>query len=320
MTPVPSLRGAAAPRAAAALLAAALLAAAPGPAAAQQVPDTTFADTVSVARPAFRDDHPRVLIDEAHHDAYTLETGYGPFAALLRADGYAPEALRGRLTAASLAGARLLVVANALGAADPEAPGAGDAAFDSAECAAAGRWVEQGGALLLAAGRHPCGAALGSLAERFGVSLSDGVVGDTLHYDLAGNPTWVEYTPAQGLAADHPIATGRDGSERVQRVVTFGGASLRGPAGSAALLALGSAAFDVWPPDFSADRATGAAGKAQAVALTVGKGRVVVLGDGAMMTAQRVGPRREPVGIDRADDDDRKFALNVVHWLTGVLP
>lgn len=72
----------------------------PAPAYAQQGPDMAFADTVSVARPAFPDSgaHPRVLVDEAHHNAHTMETGYAPFAALLRADGYDAEPLRAKLT------------------------------------------------------------------------------------------------------------------------------------------------------------------------------------------------------------------------------
>ncbi|MGE5175768.1 MAG: hypothetical protein ACM3JJ_05270 [Hyphomicrobiales bacterium] len=294
----------------------------PAPASAQQGPDMTFADTVSVARPAFPDSgaHPRVLVDEAHHNAHTMETGYAPFAALLRADGYDPEPLRAKLTPAALEGARLLVIVNALGDGDASSPRATDPAFDGGEIEAAHRWVEDGGSLLLIADHHPCGAAAASFAKAFGVTLSDGMVGDTLLYDPAGDPTWVAYTPVNGLANDHPIVAGRDASERVRRVVTFTGESLQGPLGSTTLLMLGDGALDILPPDFSPARAVKATGKAQGVAFAVGKGRVVVLGEAAMLTAQVDGPGRVPVGMNRADNDDRKFALNVVHWLTGILP
>ncbi|HEX7077696.1 MAG TPA: DUF4350 domain-containing protein [Candidatus Eisenbacteria bacterium] len=307
------------PLAARSVVLAALLVAAPAvPARAQQIPDTTFADTVRVAHPAFASEHPRVLIDEGHHNVHTMTTGYAPFAALLRADGYDPEPLRGKITPEALAGARLLVVVNALGAADPSSPQAPNPAFDEAEGAAAAAWVKGGGSLLLIADHYPCGSAAEPLARAFDVTLTGGIVGDTLHYDRGGDPTCVEYTPVAGLATSHPIIRGRDPSERVERVVTFTGESLQGPRESTSLLLLGADALDLWPPDFQ--RTTPAGGKAQAVALTPGKGRVVVLGEAAMMTAQLAGPDRVPVGLNRHDNDDRKFALNVVHWLTGVLP
>jgi hypothetical protein len=58
---------------------------------------------------------------------------------------------------------------------------------------------------------------------------------------------------------------------------------------------------------------------AQGVALQFGKGRVVILGEAAMLTAQLDGKTRKPFGMNVKGTDDRQLALNTMHWLSGVL-
>ena len=58
----------------------------------------------------------------------------------------------------------------------------------------------------------------------------------------------------------------------------------KGPEGSAAFLKLAETAVD--RPSFNSKEKVSASGRAQAVALQFGKGRVVVLGEAAMLTAQ----------------------------------
>jgi hypothetical protein len=43
---------------------------------------------------------------------------------------------------------------------------------------------------------------------------------------------------------------------------------------------------------------------------------VVVLGEASMLTAQLVGPDNTPIGMNRSANDNRQFALNVMHWLS----
>jgi hypothetical protein len=57
---------------------------------------------------------------------------------------------------------------------------------------------------------------------------------------------------------------------------------------------------------------TSAAGRAQALAMHFGKGRVVVFGEAAMLTAQNVN-----FGMNYPGTDDRQLTLNVMHWPTG---
>ncbi len=48
-------------------------------------------------------------------------------------------------------------------------------------------------------------------------------------------------------------------------------------------------------------------------------GRVMVLGEAAMLSAQRAGPFGMLMGMNAPGSDDRQFALNVVRWLGGAL-
>jgi len=299
------------------------------PAQAQQVADTTF--DVSVARPTYTRSHPRVTLDEAHQNFHTAAGRYRPFARLLENDGCLVVPGRVPFEAKSLAGTDVLVIANALAAATspdsvPEGP-----AFTREECDALRAWVAGGGALLLIADHAPFGAAAANLAARFGVDMSQGYTADSAHADPAtGSSSVLLYTRENGLLAEHPITAGRDSSERIRRVVTFTGQSLKGPAGSVAFLVLGEGARDLRVTYGEAQRGglqsaagTPAAGRAQGLALRVGKGRVVVLGEAAMLSAQLATPRGggEPrrMGMNRPGLDNKQLALNIVHWLTGVL-
>src|SRR5580765_105367 len=100
---------------------------------AQQVADLTY-DT-RVARPAYKQDGPRVLIDEAHRNFHTAEGRYKPFADLISNDGYRVSANTAPFSAGSLKDARILVIANATG--EPPA----NSAFTDAECDAVREWV-----------------------------------------------------------------------------------------------------------------------------------------------------------------------------------
>jgi hypothetical protein len=57
-------------------------------------------------------------------------------------------------------------------------------------------------------------------------------------------------------------------------------------------------------------------GRAQAIALPFGRGRVVVAGEAAMFTEQDF-PWGDRVGL--TSDDAQQFALNVLHWLTRLI-
>lgn len=291
------------------------------PALAQQVPDTT-ADT-RVARPAHVAPGPRLAIDEAHHEFHRMAGRYRPFADLMRADGCRVSANVAPFDSTALSAFDVLVIANALGDEDMGSPAASHDAFTAAECRALVAWVRAGGALLLVADHAPMGDAARALAESLGVDMRAAYTRDPVRAE-GGNPTVLHFRENAGLATDHPIIAGRDSSERVRHVLAFTGQSLAGPPGAVSLLTLSDRAEDLLvklgesvrnAPD---EKRRAAAGRAQAVAFAWGRGRVVVLGEAAMLSAQIAGGRMR-MGFNVPETDDRQFALNVVRWLTRVL-
>ncbi|MCA1631643.1 MAG: hypothetical protein LC785_09985 [Acidobacteria bacterium] len=203
----------------------------------QQVADPNF-DT-KVAKPAYaKSRHPKVLFDEAHNNFHTAGGRYKPFADLITSDGYAVTPNRVKFTRDALKGFNILVISNALGAPQMGTPEASNPAFTDEECDAVRDWVRGGGSLLLIADHAPMGAANQRLGERFGVEMSKMYTIDQANSPKdSNNPGFIVYTRERGLA-DHPITNGRDPSERVGRVITFTGQSLKGPAGSVAFIQL----------------------------------------------------------------------------------
>jgi hypothetical protein len=280
-----------------------------------------------VAEPAYRSDRPRVLFDEAHRNHHTAGGRCKPFADLIANDGYDVRPNRDTFSAERLEGVSVLVIVCAKGANETEdAP-----AFTDAETAAVDQWVRSGGSLLLITDHFPFGAAVEPLGRRFGVEMGKGMVEDPKHHQPGLGDSHIIFSRENGLLPDHPITRGRNAAERVERVLTFTGQSLRGPADAAAFLSLSDTAVDRPASAPTVERVGGdvrvtvvygdpipAKGLAQGVALEVGKGRVVVLGEAGMLSAQR-DRRGSPVGMNFPGYDNRQLALNIMHWLSRLL-
>jgi hypothetical protein len=286
---------------------------------AQQRADTAF--NVAVARPAYpAGTGPRVALDEAHRNFHTLDGRYAPFGKLLRADGYRVAPNTRRLDRGALRDVDVLVVANATGGTTPET--AGQPAFSAREVKAVRDWVKRGGALLLVADHAPYGGAAESLARAFNVGMTKGFAIDTAASAHAlDNPSFLRYTRENHGLGSHPILVGRDSTERVRTVVAFTGQSLTWPVGATPLLTMSPTAQERASRS-PTDTLVSVGGRVQGIALTLGKGRVVVLGEAAMLSAQVVEqPGRPPLymGMNVAGTDDKQFALNVLHWLSGLI-
>lgn len=310
----------------------------------QQSGDPTF--DARVAQPAYTGGGPRVLFDEAHWNVHTTSGRYKPFADLLRNDGYVVVANQEPFTRESLAGYRVLVISNALGVRGVAQQVAnffrlegkvdfGASAFGEDECLAARDWVRDGGALLLIADHAPAGQAAANLAAQFGVEMTTWYAEDPKQHDPeTGNWGFLIFSRENGLLADHPITRGRNPSaplrsaglgagragdaERVNRVITFTGQTLKGPPGSVPFLQLSAEAIE-YPRRRSADNEfRRVPNAAQGLALEFGKGRVVVLGEAAMLTSQvaRASGRELRFGMSRPGYNNRQLALNVLHWLS----
>ena len=283
-----------------------------------QRPDRRF--DARVARPAYTARHPVVLFDRAHYNAHGLETGFRAFGQLLRNDGYELRINRQPFSAATLAGVDVVAIVNAAGGSNPKLFGLNlvplrrgqrdAAAFGPAETAALRQWVADGGSLLLVADHYPFGSASAGLAASFGVTMHGGYA----EVPEQNSTDRIIYSRDNQLLADTPIANGRDASERVGRVASFTGQSLDVRDGIP-LLKLPPTAVEYVPPPpkFKKQRA----GAMQAAAIQYGRGRVVVIGEAGMLTAQIAGG--QPFGMNVAGIDNRQFVLNVMHWLSRAL-
>ena len=299
-----------------------------------QLTDPTF--DARVPAPAYLTAHPKVLFDEAHFNVHTMAGSYQPFVTLTRNDGYAVAPNKVEFAQSALKGQDVLVIANALGAADPDTAQAKKAAFTEKECDAVADWVRNGGALLLITDHEPAGAAAENLARRFGVAMGKGTAfrKSALYKSDLGPPAWFLFSRDNGLLGDHPITQGRSAAERLNRVLDFTGQSLSVPEGAAAFLKLGDDAFEIadgtilekLPPDNVMQVATPVSGRAQGVALPFGKGRVVIVGEAAMLTSavdhykNKNGEDQESrSGMAETRFDDKQLVLNIMHWLSKLL-
>ena len=282
---------------------------------AQQTADPHF--NPRVENPAYTKNFPRVLFDEAHYNSETTNGRYKPFADLLFSDGYHLAVNRKPFTKESLQTFKILVVVNPLGAEDVDDEGANGPAFTTEECEIVSDWIRGGGALLLVADAAPFGSAAEILAKRLEVDMSKGYTTDPANSDKESNDTSVIiYLRENHLLAAHAIVNGRTDAERVNRVMSFTGQSLKGPKGSEPFLKLADTAID---NIVSPAKTDSAAGRAQGIAFRLGKGRVVLVGDAAMLSAQVTGSDNRPVGINIPDIDNKQLTLNIMHWLSGLL-
>jgi len=272
-----------------------------------QKADPRFRATVEAA--AYVAEHPHILIDEFHRNFHTASGRYKPLADLLRSDGYIVNPSNGPFSPELLQQTEVLIIASALG---PE-PHEGLPAFTSEEEAVVLDWVNQGGALLLIADHAPFGGAAQRLAGGFGVTMHLRYARDDRFHEGWDNERLV-FSRANGLLTDSMITNGRNAAERVNQVVTFTGQSLTGPEGSISLLRLSDDAYD-WE---SRKVRFPAKGHSQAVAVRYGEGRVLVVGEAALFSAQ-VDLLGLKFGMNRPGNDNRQFALNAAHWLSGVL-
>ncbi|MFG3442807.1 DUF6421 family protein [Nonomuraea sp. NPDC047897] len=242
---------------------------------------------------------PRVLFDEAHSESWTIrrevaeainaahpdDNSYARAAALLRHLGHTVTAhTGGPLTAETLAGQDVLVIAHPAGERWERTTGLGDPVFSAAEIAAVRDFVAGGGGLVVLAEEEQdkYGNNLADLLAPFGVGVEHTTVRDprNAHRDVA---TWVVARPAttDGLLAG------------VKSACFYRSGVLTPGEDATVLFATG--------PDAAPANAP------LAVALRHGAGRVVVFADSDLF------------GDDSLDDHDhRRLWGNVVTWAARV--
>ncbi len=292
----------------------------------QQVNDSGF--HTQVDHPTFASKRPRVGIDEGHKNFHMRDGRYKPFAELMESDGFAVSAAPA-FDARALKGVDILVVANAMGDVRDPAPGSAMAsmtpAFTQKECDAVRDWVRGGGSLMLISDHVPWGDGSLIMAKEFGVEMGRGIVMDAKNSD--NNPTRLVFSRENGLLGNHAILRGRNASEQVRKIIAFTGQSLTIPASATVLMKLSDDATESFDPQDQLKVEAGIPagqkiiGRAQGLAMPFGKGRVTVFGEAAMFSAQvaTVNGQSFKMGMNVPGNDDRQFALNVMHWLAHVL-
>jgi len=275
--------------------------------AAQQVPDTSWVFPLKNPRHA-PGKGSTVLVDAAHHNFHTLQNRYSPFGKALAADGYRVKSNDAPFAAAALQECRVLVVSNPL---DSSNIGSwrlpNPSAFSPAEIQAIHDWVQGGGRLLLIADHMPFAGAAQALARAFGFEFQNCFALDNRHRNterfLLSNQTLVSSTITQG----------------VDTVVTFTGSAFQIPRGATPILVLKNYTLTMprvaW--QFEEDTPTlPSEGYFQGAYTAYGKGRIVVMGEAAMFTAQLTGPNRNPVGMNQPEArQNNQLLLNIIRWL-----
>lgn len=277
----------------------------------------------TVATPEFQFGRgPVVLVDAAHGNWHTIEGRFAPFAELLRKDGYRVRSADEPISRELLQDAGVFVIANAVrGGEDsvwilPTPP-----ALETEEMSVLVEWVEQGGALLLIADHMPFPGSVAGLADAFGIVFLNGYA-----LKSASEGGSLVFTRTAGSLVDHPISRGRAPSEEIAFVKSFTGQAFRAVVPVEPLLLLPDSWTVFFPREagvFTLDTAQESArGLLQGAVLRHGKGRVAVFGEAGMFTAQTL--QRDGKSLrfgmnDPAAGRNAQFALNVMHWLSGVL-
>jgi hypothetical protein len=224
-------------------------------------------------------------------------------------------------------------------------------------------WVRGGGALLLIADHAPLPAAVSDLALLLGAHMLDGYAyasapvvrgfgSGEIVFGTVNEETWRQATQrlwelsvlelaarfepvlaSPGVLAPHPVVEGRRPGERVDWVVTFTGQAFLTTGDWDPIMILGPNAVSLVPWVFNADDAEwgdgplfSAAGWLQGATRKVDRGRVAVLGEGGMCTAQlddldgEISGPQVPSGFNAPHaPQNAQFCLNLVRWLSGLL-
>jgi hypothetical protein len=286
---------------------------------AQQIMDSSFRSPEFP--PAFMNAKgPIVLVDVHHFNTEVKEGNYNPLFNLLEKDGFQIRFVNQPISKGLLKQGMLLVIINALAAENvdrsslPVYP-----AFRLKETEIIFNWVQEGGSLLLVADHMPFPGATESLASRFGVQFLNGFAIDTINWDP------LLFSRRNQTLMDHSIISGRNSAEQVDSVKTFWGQAFKFNENKMTGLLKFSDHVISYNPDtawrfYDNTPVVPVTNWYQASAGSFGKGRVVILGEAGMLTAQLTGPKREMTGMNSVGAEENfQFILNLFRWLSFLL-
>ncbi len=276
----------------------------------QYVEDGSFAPRA--VSPAFTDRHPRLCFDQGHHNLAIRKERYQPILGLLESDGFQIHRLESSFQKNDLKSCDILYISAALGFTDTrQRELARRPAFTKDEIRAISEWVKEGGGIFLATDHRPMADSMESLVEAFGVEGSILSVRAPRPMEPFQESGIFEISGEQ-LTSDHPVIRGRDPSEQVKRLFWFYGGSFKPVQSSDSILRIGSGFKFVDSEDESKKISDYSA---LGVAMSFGKGRMIAVGDGTMLTSKFDTISGQRTGINRPGSDNVQFSLNAFRWL-----
>lgn len=279
--------------------------------------DTDF--IAKAKNPTFKDFRPTVCFDEGHNNLAVHKGFYKPVLDLVESDGYIVIHKNESFTKSSLKDCSILYISAVLGYPDYKKNKelARKSAFADTEILAITNWVKNGGSLLLMTDHKPMGSAAGKLLAEFEVFGSDVNVRNPKNPIPPFLGEGIFFISEQQMNLNSAIVKGRTADEQLKKIYFFYGQALKGPKDADAFLTIGEGAVI---GGLYNDKVLDAKEfPAAALALKVKKGRLVVFGDATVFTSKMDLWINEPTGINRPGSDNIQMALNVFHWLSGVL-
>ena len=265
-----------------------------------------------------KDMGPVIFIDQGHNNIHTLNGRLRSTAKLLRRDGYRVLSYEGQFESSRLKEGKILMIVNAVHKSNLEdwtlpTP----SAFSDDEIKAVTDWVYQGGSLFLVADHMPFAGAASKLASQFGFILHNGFALDTIRRDDY-------FFRTDSTLHNNIIANGGNADEWVDSILTFTGHAFEIPEDAIPIMTF-SEAYMQWCPDtawrFQNTIPEAITGYSQGAFKKFGEGRVVVLGEAMMITAQlAIGLSWQKIGMNTPQAPyNYQLLLNITRWLDGRL-
>lgn len=279
-------------------------------------PDHDF--NVTVTAPQLSGHH--VIFDQGHNNHHLIERSYKPFATLIKNDGGTVSSTQSSIDSATLTKADVYVIVAASGKEDPgeQSP------FTAEEIDMLEDWVINGGSALIVTEHYPFGIAMESLLSKFGVIVHNGYTEDSTLINKKVADALLFEKSKKLIHQSHPITL------NVNSVNTFTGSSVKGDSTWTRLLILSDHAQN-YNVDVEVEKDGGdtrvnvsysdyypASGYAQGICKSYGRGKVVILSESALLTAQ-IDKNGNRFGMNIPDADNKEFGLNIIRWLANKL-
>jgi len=287
---------------------------------AQQIVDSSFVYNMKDAAYSLNKG-PLILVDEFHNNDMSIQKGMTPLIKILQKDGYRLKAYNAPFRVNDLKEAKILVIISALHSTNVDnwklpTP----SALSKIEIDELVQWIHNGGSLLLVADHMPFPGAVKELSSRFGVEWHNGFVIDSVNWGMSF------FSKRDGTLKHHRLLDGRNQEEQVNGVSTYYGSGFQIKDStingifafddSNTVSYQTSEAWKMFPdtPLISSNDLF------QAAVLTRGNGRVALIAEASLFSAQLVGRNKNPVGLNFPNNNQNlQFVLNLFHWLSKAI-